>query len=520
MPQTKVNTPDGKKITINHPEGASEEEILAFAHQSYNPNQGREVSMPPNTVLGSRVSKGLSLGGQIGEGLTSFLADIPSSIAAVGAGAAASSFIDSPDTAAEVFEAGAGLVPGTTPQTRGGQVTKDVLTAPFDLFERFSDRAGEKVSDLTGSPAAGAGVKAGIGFLPFLAGRRGTRTARQNLAAEAQKKGFVVDPSSVTRSASGAGEGFGGKIKTQQQASQANTARAQELVREELGMPSDVPLSADQLAAYRRTQAQAHNTLRSQGDVTFGTPFRRALSHATRSLKALEKESPGITKAKDFLARAESLGKKQTMSFDAAVDFVQILRERADKAFNKGHNKQGAAWKDTANAIEDAMEAELRRRGDFELVKNFREARKNIAKSYTVQNALDKPTGSTVSPTKLASSKAPLSGNLEFIAKFASEFPKINRVLNESIPNFSVLDFTVGGSSLGGAITAAASGNAPVAAALLLPFLTQASRPLLRANALGPLGQRAAVTPQPVGFGPGLLTGSELAQEGLDPNRR
>ena len=31
MPQTKVNTPDGRVIKVNHPEGATEEEILRYA---------------------------------------------------------------------------------------------------------------------------------------------------------------------------------------------------------------------------------------------------------------------------------------------------------------------------------------------------------------------------------------------------------------------------------------------------------------------------------------------------------
>jgi len=35
MPQTTVNTPDGGTVTVNHPEGATEEQILRFAKQQY-----------------------------------------------------------------------------------------------------------------------------------------------------------------------------------------------------------------------------------------------------------------------------------------------------------------------------------------------------------------------------------------------------------------------------------------------------------------------------------------------------
>lgn len=39
--KTIVNTPDGKKITVNHPDGASKQEIIAYAKKSYKPK--REV---------------------------------------------------------------------------------------------------------------------------------------------------------------------------------------------------------------------------------------------------------------------------------------------------------------------------------------------------------------------------------------------------------------------------------------------------------------------------------------------
>jgi hypothetical protein len=37
MPITKVEGPDGKIIKVEHPEGASQEEILSFAEQNYKP---------------------------------------------------------------------------------------------------------------------------------------------------------------------------------------------------------------------------------------------------------------------------------------------------------------------------------------------------------------------------------------------------------------------------------------------------------------------------------------------------
>lgn len=40
MPETRVRTPDGQTITVRHPEGASDAEILAYAQANYQPSQG------------------------------------------------------------------------------------------------------------------------------------------------------------------------------------------------------------------------------------------------------------------------------------------------------------------------------------------------------------------------------------------------------------------------------------------------------------------------------------------------
>ena len=47
MPVSKVQTPDGRTMTIEHPEGATSDQIIAFAAQSYTPEESE------TTLLGS-----------------------------------------------------------------------------------------------------------------------------------------------------------------------------------------------------------------------------------------------------------------------------------------------------------------------------------------------------------------------------------------------------------------------------------------------------------------------------------
>lgn len=71
MPVSKVQTPDGRVMTIEHPEGATSDQIIAFAAQSYTPEE------PETTFLGStgELLKGIPRGfassfATAGQGLT------------------------------------------------------------------------------------------------------------------------------------------------------------------------------------------------------------------------------------------------------------------------------------------------------------------------------------------------------------------------------------------------------------------------------------------------------------------
>ena len=49
MPQTKVRTPDGNTVTVNHPEGATDEQIIAYAQQNYSPEPAAQPQTPQAT---------------------------------------------------------------------------------------------------------------------------------------------------------------------------------------------------------------------------------------------------------------------------------------------------------------------------------------------------------------------------------------------------------------------------------------------------------------------------------------
>ena len=51
MPESKVRTPSGEIITVRHPEGATQEQIINFAKNRSIPYQSKEKTMDDFSAL-------------------------------------------------------------------------------------------------------------------------------------------------------------------------------------------------------------------------------------------------------------------------------------------------------------------------------------------------------------------------------------------------------------------------------------------------------------------------------------
>lgn len=101
------------------------------------------------------------------------------------------------------------------------------------------------------------------------------------------------------------------------------------------------------------------------------------------------------------------------------------------------------AQKEGASILEEQIERHLNAIGKGDVAKAFAGARRQIAISHTVENALNESTGNVIAG-KLGKEMVkgkPLSGELETVAKFSRAFPKAAKEVTESMPGFSPLDF-------------------------------------------------------------------------------
>ena len=330
----------------------------------------------------------------------------------------------------------------------------------------------------------------------FSAGAQQTpeMTAAINAAREA---GYVIPPTQANPTlVNRILEGTAGKLTTAQNASAKNQAVTNKLVARSLGIADDTPITPELLSNIRSTAGEAYEAIANSGVVNTrvigGLTDTGILKFSNKYSEALDDiAKPFITAAKGFPEAKPSpvidlVNSMKSNSFDtsSAVSMIKQLRTGADDAFRSGNTDVGRASRSIANLLENTVEDHLKKIGSADLLKEFRNSRQLIAKTYSIEKALNQTTGS-VDAAKLAGQLQkgkPLSGEIRQAAQFAQAFPKAARTPEQmgSLPQLSPLDVTAG---------------AGISAVLQNPayLATLGVRPAARSAALSPYVQNRLV---------------------------
>jgi hypothetical protein len=319
--------------------------------------------------------------------------------------------------------------------------------------------------DVAGGALIGAAAPGAL----QLAGRAGAAVGRTltgpvqtpDMAAAVQaarNAGYVIPPTQAKPSLGNRLlEGYAGKLTTAQNASARNQPVTNKLAAEAIGLPGDVKLTPEVLDTVREEAGKAYAAVAS-------LPNRPAIAaDALTNTQAVEGLNP---KAAVFdLRKARNDATAWFRSYGRTADPDSLAKAQAASA--------------EAKRLETSLEEYAASLGRDDLVPALREARQLIAKTYSVEGALNPVTG-TVDAKKLAAQLAkgkPLSGGLKDAASFASQFKTASQPIEAmgSLPQLSPLDFAVGGGI-------AASLSNPLALAAIL------GRPMARAATLsGPV---------------------------------
>lgn len=332
--------------------------------------------------------------------------------------------------------------------------------------------------------AAGA---AGNAIGRVLRGPEQTADVAQAVKA-ARDAGYVIPPTQARPTLGNRLlEGFSGKITTAQNASAKNQAVTNAKAATAIGLPADAKITPDLLKTVRGQAGQAYDAIGATGTVQPTAAYQAALDKIAAPFVKTAQSFPNA-KPSPVLDLVESL-KSPTFDASAAVEKIKQLRSAADDAFRSG-SPGGAdlarASRSAASALEDALEQHLGQIGQPDLLQAFRDGRQLIAKTYSIEKALNPSTGA-VDARKLAAQLArgkPLSGELKEAAEFAGRFPKAAQTIEQmgSLPQTSPLDWGLG------AGMSAASGNPLLLASAM-------ARPAARGLTLSPVIQNRLVQP-------------------------
>jgi hypothetical protein len=326
-------------------------------------------------------------------------------------------------------------------------------------------------------------IEKGIGGAAQLL--RGTPPAQgiSQAAKEAIEAGYVIPPTQVNSSLLNRFlEGAAGKLTTAQNASFRNQQVTNKLAAKALGLPEDAVITPEILNNLRTNAGRAYETLGATGSIKTSSKFNEALDNIKvyKDAKLAESQFP-TGKPNPIIETIDSL-RSPRFDVSSAISKINVLRNNADIAYRSGDKALGKANKEASQILEDTIQNYLANTKQTDLLQKFKDARQLIAKTYSVENALNMTTGS-IDAKKLAAQLnrgKPLSGELKQSAQFAQAFPTAAKTTESmgSLPQISPLD--VGGALLagGGTYLSGSGGETPVTLAALL------ARPALRSMAL------------------------------------
>jgi hypothetical protein len=303
---------------------------------------------------------------------------------------------------------------------------------------------------------------------------------RQQIAQTAIEQGATLPPTQVNPTLlNKLLEGFSGKQQTGQVASIKNQEVVNAQARKALNLPEDTVITPQVLQDFRNVKGQAYDALKANNTYYADKQFFTDINKRTAELQKLANTT-------DVTAELRVLNGLKQMNFDGVGLVEQMKRLRYDGEGNLASmapkdRSLGQAQKFAAKQLEDLAERNLQNFNQPDVMSNFKQARQDIAKSYTIEKSLNAVTGD-VSGAKLGQRAAAgkiVPNELQALADAAAAYPTAfqNTARIGSVPGISPLDVGAAG------VAAASAGNPSLLGTVI-------GRPAVRAGITSPVFQR------------------------------
>jgi len=332
------------------------------------------------------------------------------------------------------------LVSPSNPEYEGGYLQAAGMGLPGAtnpaqaLMGITSAVAGKAMYDATGNSALAATASLAPGML---ASRRvaPAATTRSNTIASAQAEGYVVPPSQA-----GAGwfnnrlESIAGKAALNQDSVLRNQAVTDRLGARSVGLGPNDMVTPEVLAARRIEVGRAgYAPLDRLGTVPTTPRYANEIldienRYGAPTSPITSLRTPAVSELATELLPTEFTGRDINL-------LIQNLREGGNKRSriayggNEADRTLGRAQVAGSRALENLVTEHLNQFGPSNVVPQLRDARHEIAKMHTVEEALNPATGDLnahVFGRRILAGK-PLRGDQEIIGNFAAAFPQLTR---------------------------------------------------------------------------------------------
>ena len=504
MPRFNVNAPDGSVIPVDAPEGATEQDAIAFAASTYKPKAPPVQSGIPT----ARKSYGLM------EVPSEAISNVPASAKRFATGLYEA--VTSPiQTAKGVLDIGAGALQKVLPEGAVNFINQfegnpaaatravEAANAVGGMFkDRYGSYEGIKrtlaedpvgaVADLstllTGGSMATARVAPSVSktlqtasvatnplslvtkpaqaalaakesmFPSQLSKQQELNAVRDATLRAAQQEGYVVTPGSVSPTGKNIiSERMAGKTHLEQLASVQNETVTNKLAKRAAGLPENAPLTSATMQDIRKVEyAKGYEPVKQIGEIKTDPAFLDDLISVESKYAGAGASFPGAV-PEDVTRLIKNFTVDKFTSKDA-IEVTRTLREQAKGNFRKGDDALAKAQIDISNALENQIERSLTASNSAnaaDILEQFRLSRQRMAVSHTIEDAIKEGGGSVIA-AKLArdiQSGKYVSGDIKTIAEFANVFPRVTQTSSQiGAPGAG----TVLGRSLGGAGGAAA----------------------------------------------------------------
>jgi len=414
-------------------------------------NMADLVGADPNSILykgfklGGEVAGTAGAGGLVANGLRAIpliARTAPALLDAIGTGGMSAN--------------GAGMLTRAAGGAINGGVTAGMVNPEDAVTGALIGSAAPSVIKLAGAAGQAIGAGASKTYADSLAKFNRNAPMRDTLRTSIDA-GYVVPPNMVNPSTKNAIiESFSGKQATSQLASVRNQDVTEGLVRKALGIAEDAPLTKSALEQIRKVEGGVYKRV---------SDLSPSAEMDLEALKQARNEAQGWFNAYNRSASPADLAKAKS-------------------------------FRDTAEVLELRLESHALNAGKNDLVPALRAARKQIAKTYTVERALNDGTGTVNAKVigRMFDKGKPLSDGLDAVGRFASAFPSVNQA-SQQIGSPAAHNLRSMASLLFGAGGAGALGPVGLLGAAV-PFVTgPASRSLMfRQGAQNSLVNQSAPT--------------------------